>query len=159
VDQQIEVLLNGEVVARFQGLDGCMACTEPLHRIRVADASLLRRLWRLDRPNEFVLRVPERVDGYQGAYMYWLRVRIGSGTSQPAETRCLYDASYIGGCANLNLCFGGWNEGAIDQVIPVAGNPHTEETLSRTSFSNSTLPHSIDLASVPDGPFSMCVAS
>ena len=133
------------------------SCSAPVYHVTIANPSLLAALWNKTGDNELGVVTPYAPIPYYlyGTWVTWVRARIGSGSGQPAEDVCIYDA-YGVNCGVTNQCVIGSLQDVIDESVTVSTAFTAEDQLSTTPFAGA-LPGSIDIGSVPDGAMRMCV--
>ena len=130
--------------------NGC-TCTPPIQTFAVTDSGLIASLWNPGGNNTF--RFVKT--GGNNAFA-WVRARLEAGAS--SEDVCVFDFNG-GNCSATNLCFASFTFAGVDQSTTITDAFVTRVPVSITPFVNSELPATIDISTLPDGPYVLCVAS
>jgi len=160
----VELLLNGQVIGTFVEPAESCECVPPPYRMSITDAALIGSLWNMSGGNTLGFRKPavQYYPQVSGTFMGWVRVRLGSGQSQSQGPICIWDVAQAwdpahSNCTRADQCPYFWTDRALDESLATTVQPVAEESLAATPFTSGTLPDSIDIASVPDGPMQLCI--
>jgi len=141
-----EVFLNGVSIGTGDP-DPTNACTcnAGVTSFAVTDASLISSAWNVFE-NTF------RYSMAGGPHnLAWVRVTAHFPTS--SETICLTDPS-LGDCRNTSLCSHGLRSTVNESVSEFISSP-----VLSAIYTNSVLPSEIDLSSLTDGSYALCVSA
>jgi len=154
----IEVFLNEQPLTVFLFETNCEAGDALFHRLTVSDGERIREIWNIGGEN--VLRVRKAafdLETFSGTVLGWVRAQVGSNALQGSETICIFDVS--GRNCTHGVSEPGWFAfEAMDASRTVDARPMEEERLVSAPFTD-TLPGTLDMSQVPDGPLRLCVGS
>ncbi len=125
-------------------------CDAPIQTFTVSDAGLIASAWNLAGSNTF--RVVKSASGF-GTGLAWVRARLQSGVS--SRTVCIFEVSG-GDCTETGVCAGDNTYDSVDQSTTVADQLLGPVLV--TPYANGQLPESIDISSLADGMYSLCVS-
>ncbi len=147
-----EFLLNGISLgtADADPTESC-TCSAPIQTLSVTDPGLLGSAWNPGEDNTF--RFVKT--GFNDAFA-WVLARIEAGAS--SETICVFDFGG-GNCDVPNLCAADFTFDQVDESMTVADPFLALVPVSVTSFTNSQLPERIDISSLADGAYTLCVSA
>jgi N-acetylneuraminic acid mutarotase len=149
----MDLTLNGTLLEQLT-LDpsGSCTCNPGIQLASETDSSLLQSIWAANDSNVFQIDV----DGVGVSLLSWVRATFES--SSLTETVCLWD--YLGGdCTEENLCSAGATSDPLSEQVTVLDPLVSGFLVDSTPYSNSDLPESIDIVSLPDERTRLCITA